>query len=101
MVLQEGETYRKLLPFGNTVRSFSSCPAPMTDAPPYLSTGDVADRKGCTRMAVRNAIQRGDLNALRVGRAWAVADDDVLASWSVKETGGRAHKARERGGADS
>ena len=52
-------------------------------------------------MAVRNAIQRGDLNALRVGRAWAVADDDVLASWSVKETGGRAHKARERGGADS
>ena len=52
-------------------------------------------------MAVRNAIKRGDLNGQKLGPMWAVADDDTLASWSVKETGGRAHKARERGGAGS
>lgn len=71
----------------------------MTTAPPQLSTGDVAARKGCTRMAVRNAIQRGEINASRVGRAWVVADDDALAGWSVKETGGRAHRKGEAGSA--
>ena len=57
-----------------------------------LSTSEVAGRKACTRMAVRNAIRRGDLRAVRIGRSWAVVDDDALAGWSVKETGGRAHK---------
>lgn len=59
---------------------------------PLLSTTEVAGRKACTRMAVRNAIRRGDVRAVRIGRSWAVIDDDALASWSVKETGGRAHK---------
>ena len=58
----------------------------------FLSTADVATQKDCTRMAVRNAIQRGELNALRVGRSWVVADDNALASWSVQETGGRLHR---------
>ena len=60
-----------------------------------LSTAEVAARKGCTRQAVRNAIQRGELAAVRVGRAWVVADDAALAAWSVKETGGRAHRKAE------
>lgn len=46
-------------------------------------------------MAVRNAVKRGDLNAVRVGPVWAVADDDMLASWTVQETGGRTHRGRD------
>ena len=63
----------------------------------YLPTGDVAARKGCTAQAVRDAIERGDLNAVMIARTWAVADDAALAAWAVRETGGRAH--RQRGGA--
>ena len=59
-----------------------------------LSTSEVASRKGCTGMAVRNAIQRGDLNGHKLGPVWAVADDEALAAWTVKETGGRAHRDR-------
>ena len=43
-------------------------------------------------MAVRNAVKRGDLNAVKVGPTWAVSDDETLALWEVKETGGRAHR---------
>lgn len=69
--------------------------APMPTAPTYLPTGDVAARKGCTAQAVRDAIERGDLNAVMIARTWAVADDAALAAWTVKETGGRAHRQRE------
>ena len=62
----------------------------MSDVP-FLSTAEVADQKGCTQMAVRNAIARGDLAAIRLGRTWAVANDERLAEWIVKETGGRTH----------
>lgn len=57
-----------------------------------LSTSEVARRKDCTGMAVRNAIQRGDLNGEKLGPVWAVADDEALAAWQVKETGGRTHR---------
>lgn len=57
-----------------------------------LSTSDVAARKGCTRQAVLDAVKRGDLNASQVGRTWVVSDDDALAVWTVKETGGRMHR---------
>lgn len=70
----------------------------MADFSPYLSTADVAARKGCTRMAVRNAIERGELRAIRIGRAWAVADDGAMASWNVKETGGRTHRGDKAAG---
>ena len=63
-----------------------------------LSTADVAARKGCTRMAVRNAIHRGEINAFRVGRTWAVAADEALDTWEVRETGGRAHRQRAADG---
>lgn len=57
-----------------------------------LTTSAAANRKGCTRQAINNAIRRGEINATRHGRAWVIADDAALAAWSVKETGGRAHK---------
>lgn len=62
-----------------------------------LSTREVAARKGCTAQAVINAINRGDLNAQKVGPLWVIADDVALAEWTVKETGGRTHRDRRRG----
>lgn len=67
-------------------------------AAPLLSTADVAARKGCTRMAVRNAIHRGEINAVRVGRTWAVSADGALDAWEVRETGGRSHRQRQADG---
>ena len=58
----------------------------------FLSTSEAARRKGCTGMAVRNAIQRGILNGWKIGPVWAVANDETLAAWAVKETGGRTHR---------
>lgn len=66
-----------------------------SEAPSALvSTVEAARRKGCTAMAVRNAIERGDLNAVKVGPTWAVADDEALDAWQISETGGRRHKTR-------
>lgn len=68
-------------------------PAPPADTMrDVLTTTEAATRKGCTRQAINNAIQRGEINAARLGRSWAVSDDAALATWSVKETGGRAHR---------
>ena len=61
----------------------------------HLSTTEAAARKGCTRQAISNAIQRGEINASRIGRTWAVADDAALMAWQVKETGGRLHRDRD------
>lgn len=63
-----------------------------------ITTTEAATRKGCTRQAIINAIQRTDLNGCRFGPVWAVADDETLAAWSVRETGGRAHRARVQEG---
>jgi len=60
----------------------------------FITTTEAADRKGCTRQAIINAIGRGDLNATRLGRDWAVADDAALAAYQVQETGGRLHRQR-------
>lgn len=65
----------------------------MTDPIP---TTEAAERKGCTRQAIVNAILRGELNGQKLGPVWAVSDDDALAAWAVKETGGRSHRVRQR-----
>ena len=62
--------------------------------PDLVTTTQAAARKGCTPMAVRNAISRGELNGSKLGHVWAVADDAALASWQVKETGGRLHQSK-------
>ena len=59
-----------------------------------IPTSEAATRKGCTRQAIINAINRGELNGRKFGPVWAVADDEALAAWTVKETGGRAHQTR-------
>lgn len=62
--------------------------------PNLIQTKEAATRKGCTRQAIVNAILRGDLSGRKFGPVWAVADDDALAAWAVKETGGRTHRAK-------
>ena len=70
--------------------------------PRVIPTSEAADRLGCTTQAVINAIRRGDLNAERLGHAWAVHDDAKLAAYAVPERGGRTHAAyRERQEADA
>ena len=63
--------------------------------PDLITTTEAAARKGCTPMAVRNAIERGDVNGRKLGHVWAVSDDAALAAWTVKETGGRLHRQRD------
>lgn len=65
--------------------------------PDLVTTTEAAARKGCTPMAVRNAIARGEINGSKLGPVWAVADDAALEAWEVKETGGRAHRSRTAG----
>ena len=69
--------------------------------PDLVTTTEAAARKGCTPMAVRNALHRGELNGQKLGPVWAVADDAALAAWQVQETGGRKHKARQDVSADT
>ena len=66
-----------------------------------VTAAEVARRKGCTGMAVRNAVKRGDLNAAKLGHMWAISDDEALAAWTVNETGGRAHRGATETGAEA
>lgn len=61
--------------------------------PRIIPTSEAADRLGCTRQAVINAIKRGDLNGEKVGPIWTVRDDATLAAYTVPERGGRTHEA--------
>lgn len=52
-----------------------------------------AQEKGCTSQAIYNAIARGNLNAVRMGRQWLVMKDKKYSAYQVQETGGRLHKS--------
>lgn len=64
--------------------------------PDVITTSEAAARKGCTRQAIIDAVRRGDLSGRKFGSVWAVNDDEALAGWMVKETGGRAHSRQDR-----
>ena len=67
--------------------------------PNVTSIAEVAREQSCSRQAVYNAIERGDLTAVQVGRVRMIAKDQKYAAFQVKETGGRLHKAyRDRQG---
>ena len=57
-----------------------------------MTTHDVALLKRCSAQTVINAVQRGALNGRKLGPMWVIDEDDTLADWNVKETGGRSHK---------
>ena len=61
--------------------------------PAFISAADLGREMGCTGQAIRNAIQRGDLNAFQTGGRWFVMRDKKLGAFEVKETGGRTHKS--------
>lgn len=60
--------------------------------PNVLPAAEAARRKGCTTQAVYNAIERGDLTGVRVGRHRMVARDEKYDAYRVQETGGRLHE---------
>jgi len=59
-----------------------------------------AKEKGCTPEAVYLALNRGDLNGVRMGSARLVYRDKKYEAWTVKETGGRTHKSYKKGRGD-
>lgn len=64
----------------------------MQTEPNVLLATKAAQEKGCTAQAIYNAIDRGDLNEVRMGRHRLVVKDDKYDSFEVKETGGRMHR---------
>lgn len=67
--------------------------------PNVLPVTEAARAKNCTPQAIYNAIDRGDLNGLRMGNHRLVVRDDTYQSFEIKETGGRCHESyrkRER-----
>lgn len=62
----------------------------MTELNAILAS-EAAREKGCTPQAIYNAIDRGSLNAVRMGRHWLVVRDKKWKAYEVQETGGRRH----------
>jgi len=60
--------------------------------PNIIPLMEAARRKGCSGQALRNAIGRGDLNAIRIGRYTFIARDKDFEAYQVRLTGGRRHK---------
>lgn len=60
--------------------------------PNVTPVAEAARAKGCTRQTVYNAIERGDLNGVRVGGSRLVMLDEKFDAYQVQETGGRLHE---------
>ena len=58
----------------------------------YVSVTEAAKEKGCSRVAIYNAIKRDDLNGEQVGKLTLICRDRKYGAYAVKDTGGRAHK---------
>ena len=61
--------------------------------PNVLPVTEAARDKDCTPQAIYNAIDRGDLNGLRMGNHRLVVRDATYRSFEIKETGGRCHQS--------
>ena len=68
-------------------------PSESTPQPNVLPVTEAARDKGCTPQAIYNAIDRGDLNGLRMGNHRLVMRDDTYQSFEIMETGGRCHQS--------
>ena len=64
----------------------------MSFEPNVITIGEAAKEKRCTRQALYNAIERGDLNTVMLGRYQVIARDEKYEAYEVQETGGRLHK---------
>lgn len=64
----------------------------MKQANVILAT-EAAREKGCSSQAIYNAIDRGDLNEVRMGRLRMVVKDAKYRAYQVREFGGRLSQA--------
>lgn len=60
--------------------------------PNVILASEAARQWGCTAQAVYNAIDRGDLNEVRMGRHRLVVVDAKYRAYKVQELGGRLHQ---------
>lgn len=60
--------------------------------PNVITITQLAREKKCSRQAIYNAIERGDLNAARLGTQTVIVKDAKYEAYQIKETGGRLHK---------
>ena len=60
--------------------------------PNVITITELARTQKCSRQAIYNAIERGDLNTTRLGTQTVVVKDAKYEAYQVKETGGRLHK---------
>jgi excisionase family DNA binding protein len=49
----------------------------MIEQPKLLSASEAASRLGCTPQHLRLLLRTGKLRGIRVGKAWAVVEDDL------------------------
>ena len=52
----------------------------------FVSTAEAAKRKECSPQSIWNAIQRGEINAHRIGRSYAVTVDKEFEDWQPNRT---------------
>ena len=57
-----------------------------------ITAAEAAREKGCTDQAIYNALDRGDLNEVRMGGMRLILKDAAYRAYQVKATGGRVHK---------
>lgn len=60
--------------------------------PNVILATEAAREKGCSSQAIYNAIDRGDLNEVRMGRHRMVVIDAKYRAYRVQEFGGRLHQ---------
>lgn len=49
-----------------------------------LSATELARRLGCEWHTIKEAIERGEINAVKVGRTWAIAEDQLLQNFKKR-----------------
>lgn len=64
----------------------------MDHVPDAITVTTASRRKGCTRKHIYDALDRGDLNEVRVAGRRFVREDDTFARYTVREFGGRLHE---------
>ena len=57
-----------------------------------ITAAEAAKEKACTTQAIYNALDRGDLNEIRMGGIRLILKDTAYEAYQVKQTGGRTHK---------
>ena len=64
--------------------------------PNVIPATEAAREKGCSVQTVYNALDRGDLNGVRLGSHRLVMRDRKYSEFRVKETGGRKYESYQR-----